>query len=320
MIQPIFFPFAHITQMEMDMISRLFEPFVYFSPLPESRLEPVMTEAADQGRLIVHFPPIRLLEDVERQAQGYRELARMNRGGKTGLREFLRMGPFLKSDTSVGAIRSAIEKGPGLEEQREDPAVDGNRDLLFLYLSSLFDREKRSVELQYQSVRAAERRLFETMRGDGEDRDSTGKSVDFRLEDLGACMTEERVESWARSSAQILPAAEPGVLPVYVTTSPSVYEYMISSAESAINILDIEHFRVHEEECENQHQWKKEWKDFIRHLLESDDEARSACPDPADDGCRRIATFRLCLLGGGDVVHMFRHAGESLPVCLMEKE
>ncbi|MCF8045318.1 MAG: hypothetical protein K9J83_05615 [Desulfarculaceae bacterium] len=318
MIKPIFFPFAHITQMEMDMISRFFEPFVYLPTLREKRGDPVIEEAVDQARLNRHFASSRELEEVERQAEGYREIARLNRDGKTGLREFLRMGPFLKSDTSVGGIRSEIEKGAKPSGGNGDPAGDVNRDLLLLYLSGIFDREKRAVESEFQSVRKAELRLFEAMRGE-QGQKNFPAAGDFRLEDLGACMTGERVESWARYSARTLPDLEPGVLPVYVTTSPSVFAYMISSAESAINILDMEHFRVHEEECENQHQWKKEWEGFIRRLLESDDEAQSASPGPADDGCRRTATFRLSLLWGGDAVHMFRHAGESLPVCLIEK-
>ena len=319
MIKPIFFPFAHITQTEMDRITRFFEPFVHLPPCGENQVDSVVSEAVEKGRMTVHYPGGRTLEAVERQGEGYRELARMNRDGKAGLREFLRMGPFLKSDTFVGGIRSEIEKGARPAENTRESAQDANRDLLFLYLSAVFDREKRAVESEFQSVKASERRLFEAMKGEGALQDFSAASG-FRLEDLGEYMTEERIHAWARYSEETLPVPEPGVLPVYVTSSPSVFEYMISSAQSAINILDIEHFRVHEEECENQHQWKKEWRDFIHCLLESDDDkAQSACPDPVDDGCGRNATFRLRLLEGGDAVHMFRHAGESLPVCLIEK-
>lgn len=319
MIQPIFFPFAYITQMEMDMISRFFEPFVYLSPLPESRVDPAVSGALAEGRMTVHCPGGLKFENVERQAEEYKNPARMNREGKTGLREFLRMGPFLKSDTSVGGIRSEIEKGARPVADPGETAEDANRDLLFLYLSEMFDREKRAVESEFQSVREAELRLFEAVRGERWQK-AFPAPAGFRLEDLGTFMTQERVEFWARYSMGLLPAGEPGVLPVYTTTSPSVFEYMTSSAESSINILDMEHFRVHEEECKNQHQWKKEWKDFIRYLLENDGEVGKACPAPADDGCRRNAAFRLCLLWGGDVVHMFRHSGESLPVCLIERQ
>lgn len=319
MIKPIFFPFAHITQMEMDMISRFFEPFVYLPPVPESRLEPAVSEAVEKGRMIVHSPAGLNPVDVERQAEAYREPARMNRNGKTGLREFLRMGPFLKSHTFVSGIRSEIENGARPAGDTGETGEDANRDLLFLYLSGMFDREKRAVESEFQSIRKAETRLFESMRGEKVQDDGPPAADNFPLEDPGTYMTGERIASWARYSNQIPPIGEPGVLPVYVTTSPAVFEFMSSSAQSSINILDIEHFRVHEEKCENQHQWKKEWEDFIHRLLENGDEARNACPDPADDGCRRTATFRLCLLQGGDVVHMFRHAGESLPVCLIEK-
>ena len=319
MIKPIFFPFAHITQMEMDMISMFFEPFFYLPPCGENRLDPAVSEALEKGLMAVHFPSAPTLEQVEAQAEGYKDLARMNRDGRIGLREFLRMGPFLKSDTSVGAIRSGIEKGARGARHTVESAEDANRDLLFLYLSAVFDREKRAVEAQFQSVRAAERHLFEAMRGKEGKKDLPAEHSS-RLEDLGGYMTEERIHAWARYSAQTLPPMEPSVLPVYVTTSPSVFDCMISSAQSVINILDIEHFRVHEEECKNQHQWKKEWNDFIRRLLENDDDTRNACPDPAEDGCRRAAGFRLRLLEGGDSVHMFGHAGESLPVCLIEKQ
>ena len=318
MIKPIFFPFAHITQTEMDRITSFFERFVYLPPCRESQVDSVVSRAVKKGCMTVHPPDAGILEQVEGQAEGYKQLARMNRDGKAGLREFLRMGPFLKSNTSVGGIRSDIEKGAMSAENAGEPAEDANRDLLFLYLSAVFDREKRAVESEFQSLRAAEKRLFETMRGvEGQKDLPEGHS--FRLEDLGEYMTEERIHAWARYSAQTLPGPEPGVLPVYVTSSPSVFDYMISSAQSAINILDIEHFRVHEEECKNQHQWKKEWNDFIQRLLENDDEARSASPGPVEDECWRKVTFRLRLLAGGDAVHMFRHAGESLPVCLIEK-
>ncbi|MFO7752116.1 MAG: hypothetical protein R6V41_03230 [Desulfobacteraceae bacterium] len=318
MIQPVFFPFVHMTQTDVDMMLSAFEQFVFLPACAEKELDSCILKAMEKESAVVRFPDPGVLGPVVQQAKGYKELARMNRGGKTGLREFLRMGPFLKSDTFVSGIRSEIENRAGQAENCREQAGEADCDLLFLNLSGMFDMEKRSLERELASVRAAEKRLFAAMKGEEGRAEPPGAQGDL-TEDLGEYMTQERIEAWARYSGRTLADGEPGESPVYMTTSPAVFDYMISSAESEINILDIDNFRVHEEGCENQHQWKKDLNDCIERLLEAGGETQGACLASADDGCGKTFKLRLRLLQGGDAVNIFKSAGESLPVGLIEK-
>jgi hypothetical protein len=320
MIKPILFPFTHLSQVQIETMYSFFSSF-YFMPIAsdfnnDKRLDSLLTE----GKLMPVFTPGNELKRVQRQADEFLQWVQTNKGNENNLKVLLKDSPYFTSDTAVTSIRSDIKRNARSWESEVRQGAVLNQSLLFLKFAKISDGQNEKIDLELNALNKSQKDLFSTLKGlypDGQE--SLPESSFMEENDPGMYMTRERLEAWLTyfTDTERIDNRKQDIL--FVSTSPSVYEHLVSISEVVINALDIENIKVHENECKNKNEWLRSIGNYIERALQSGGgEIEETGMLQPIDGCNISGVFKLTFLSGSDIEKTFNAPGKKIPICLVK--
>lgn len=307
----IFFPFSHVSPEQIKILTSFFAMVDFLNLNREIPEDSDLNCRIDQGDLNSVGVDTQRLAGIEKQVQSYQEWAQIHRGNEKNLKSLLRNTPYMTDDEGLTSIQSRIretgaEKRPG--RKAKDP-------LLFLKFAEIWDIQNQRIHEELQALETGTNTLFAELKGEGGD--SIPGTEDTSHTDPGEAMTGERVLAWAEAVAEIGLFAEEGELPLLVTTSPGVMEYLMSVTDQVINDLDIESIKVHENGCENKEQWHREMNTIFDEIIAGKNPSITGMIG-SEDLCCGAGQVRCCLLSGGRLNETLKIPGKQLAVCLVQ--
>lgn len=313
-LKKIFFPFSHITDRQTDAVLSFFPEFDYLSLESDPAGQGAVALFHERGRIHPLFPEPGEMQTIDRTSSQYMEWADMHQGNESNLKTLWTKIPYLKDDMDVAGIKSRL-RNPQVDESDEPEEFPWQKALLFLKMARICDAQHDSINRRLNTIDQARDDLITVLRGDG---DLFSKLPESTAEetDPGDRMTAERIMFWAGYMAYKRVWERENTPPLFVTTSPAVFESLESNCKDVINPLDIKQIKVHENECENQNQWHHQFNQHIERAIKGN-ECRETDLPRVDDECDLMAQLKLGLFSGDKINRYFNINAEQIPVCLV---
>jgi hypothetical protein len=317
-----FFPFTHITEVQIQAVTSFFPKVGFLSLNPEIPAGSTVAESVENGRLLPLSLPVARFADIDARVQSYLDWAGLHKGNEKNLKSLIKETAYFREDTGLTAIQSQIRLGSevpdpeGESRQHRDP-------LLFMKFAEIWDMENDSIQNELEALDAGNLALFAELKGETDTivptaGPSQGPASGF---DPGETMTEERVRAWGDLAGEAGLYSEGDGPLVLVTTSPAVMDYLISSADQVKNVLDIESIKVHENGCARKERWQQDIINILDETLSSNAPSGKELTENAEC-CALAGLIRYCLLSGKELNKMFKMPGEQIgkqiAVCLVK--
>ncbi|SDT84443.1 hypothetical protein [Desulfobacula phenolica] len=316
-IKFLFFPFTHITQNQLDTLLTFFPSFHHLPVSLDFKQNQVLQNLFEQGKITPFFSSAKELEPVEQKLEQYLAWASIHKGNQVNLKSILRDTPYFTSDTHVAAIKSQIK---GTQEDivsAESAESVLQRDLLFLKMAQLFDEQNERIDLELKNLDKTRKKMVSVLRGLEEplrkdQSDKTGDNQDF-----GTVMTRERISAWSGCMAQKGGIKPDGDMPLFVTTSEAVFDYLESNCKDIVNTLDIDQIKVHENCCENKSKWQHQFCDYLMGVIQGNGNRENNLPK-IKDGCSFLGQIKFSYFSGNGINNLFNMSDRQIPVCLIK--
>jgi len=255
------------------------------------------------------------LDRAEQKVRNYLDWAAVHKGNEKNLRALIRESVFFKDDSGVAAIRAGIRTGAAPRDKEPAIGPDSIDSLVFLKLADIHDRESRDIQMALDALDRENAALFAELKGDGE----MSPAVDqIQSPEPGRIMTEKRIEAWLGAAVDA-EWFDQGGIPVLITTSRAVMDEFSAHGGKAINALDIDSIKVHENDCEFIKQRHLGIKAAIEQM------ARGLTPDFEknyfEDAARGAVNGRIQIRlfqGPGNMNLAEKNPGGQIGVCLVE--
>ncbi len=347
---PIFFPFTHISPRDLSAFDLFFNDLRYlFIPSEirsaigpgicsvvsaggaagiENKTDETETETKTEIDLRLNQLSVdkTLWERVVPMAREYKEWAGLHSHRPGDLKALLRESPYMTCDTGVAAIRADITKKAFSRPEtvyKEDPLADA---LLFLLLAQESDMAVQNINKDLQRLGRAQDEMVNILKGESSLPETI---ISGESDDPGSRMTEKRLRSWALIFEEICQGLDTSKMPVFVTPSPAVFDFISSNAQKRRKILDITDFKVHERKYKVRPRWQADFENALKGAINGDTQLQELLEKSEKTGAP-CAEFSLSLVTGGviDVMFPFRQGkgrmdvwirrhGGSVPVCLI---
>jgi hypothetical protein len=313
----IFFPFTHITQNQLDTLLAFFPSFQHLSLSTDYQKYKQLEALVDQGKIDPIFLSARQLGFVESKALEYLSWAKMNKGNEHNLKLLLKENPYFTSPLDVTAIKSQIRGAEGCGEKSETPDSSLQQSLLFLKMAQLCDEQTETIDLELENFEKTRKNLFTELRGVGSAEGRPGAEKSIHQADTGKIMTRERIEAFSRCFFQEKRVKTPGEMPLFVTTSQAVFDYLQAICKDVINALDIDPIKVHENECKNKDEWQRLFGECLEQSVH-----RSGHPEALsmnqNDTCAFTGQVKLSFFSGDEINLLLGLSDKQIPVCLIK--
>lgn len=343
---PIFFPFTHISPRDLSAFDLFFNDLRYlFIPSEiRSAVGPGICSAVDAGgtagvdnkaekteteidlRLNQLSVDKTLWERVVPMAREYKEWAGLHSRRPGDLKALLRESPYMTCDTGVAAIRADITKKAFSRQEtafKADPLADA---LLFLLLAQESDMALQNIDQDLQRLGRAQDEMVNILKGESSLPETI---IGGESDDPGSRMTEKRLRSWALIFEEMCQGLDTSKIPVFVTTSPAIFNFVSSNAQKRRKILDITDFKVHERKYKVRPRWQADLENALKGAIAGDTQVQELLEKSEKTGAP-CAEISLSLVTGGVIDVMFpsrqgkgrmdvwiRRHGGNVPVCLI---
>lgn len=326
MIKPIFFPFTHLNATDVQIVSALFKTILLFPAATCDEFDNSVKHMEDKDFLIPIYAEPKDFEPVLQKVKEYRNFGELNKENKGNLKVFFNDKPYFTNDTYVTHLRSDIEKP--ILKKTDNLSLQNDtllNNLVFLRLARIYDLEKESLYNQFSSIEKEEQKLFAAIRGDDQEPELKNShllnakektSINARKDDSGEYMVSKRISAWVDFFNKRKPFNSFDSPLLFVTTSSSVLEYLLSISKNKIKLLDIDNLKVHEKECENRKQWVETFDEFVENLVTSGQPSLNE-PAERDDNCTLEIKIKLYLLQGDAISNFFQGTFKKIPICFL---
>lgn len=312
--QFVFFPFTHIRENQLAILSAFF-PQISFLPVKKEKNDlPHIKMAVEQGRLKRILLADQALGLAAQKSLQYVEWAKIHKGNEHNLKAIIKDSAYFTSDTQISAIKSQIRSSAGKKDEVQVQSFE--KELLFLSMAQMCDEQNEQVELELKNVEKKREKLFSVLKGDEEPFESILKASPVEDADPGLVMTRERILSWAGGihlSQSMDLAREKTFL---VTTSPAVMDYLESICTDVINALDIDQIKVHENNCRMKNEWQHRFCESLMLAVQGGSLREKELLESADS-CKISGQVRLRIFSGDLVEELFKISGRQIVVCLV---
>ncbi|MGD9823007.1 hypothetical protein [Desulfobacter sp.] len=321
MINCYFFPFTFMDARQARVLSCFFNRFKILDIHGGAVLPGPMAGLAAKGALTrVCFDKEKLVL-AQQKVRAYLDWAAIHKGNEKNLRALIRENVFFKDDSGVAAIRAGIRNRTVSQEPCATPVRDSIDSLVFLKLADIHDRESQDIQAALDALDQEKAALFSELRGDG----GTSLSKDHtQTSEPGQAMTDKRIKAWlgAAVDAELF---DQGGIPVLITTSRAVMDEFLTGAGKAINALDIDSIKVHENDCEFVTQWRLKIKAILEQMAEGEQMTPGLALEPGkkyfEDAAQPPVSGRIQIrffpgLGGVNLIK--KNPGGQIGVCLVE--
>ena len=323
-IRFLFFPFTHIRENQLRIVLTFFPSFEYLPMNGDFDIHPNLHKAFGQGKITPFFLSYDKVVAVEQNLEQYLAWARIHKGNEVNLKSLLKDTPYFTNDSDVTAIKSQIKGGKG--GKGPDVALPGEstlqQDLLFLKMAQLYDEQNEGIDLALNDLSTSHDTLISTLRGleypSSEAENSKAEdSKDVDSKDGGGIMIQQRIRAWSRSMAAMGGLKQDGDMPLFITASDAVFDYLESNCKDVVNALDIDNIKVHENECENKNEWQHQFCDYLVRAIQGDGILENNLPE-VNDSCFLSGQIKLCIFSGNDINRLFNCSNKQISVCLIK--
>ncbi len=314
----LFFPFTHVSQFQVKTLLSFF-PYIENLALEENYENyPELEPLNEQHKIIPWF--LTPDESAQTQAQIYQylEWAKIHKGNEHNLKSLFKDNPYFTNDSDVCAIKSQLKNSHDNQKELKPDKYLSNQHRLFLKMAQLCDSQNESIDSQLKDIDQNRNRLFFSLRGIEQEQELDIETIQKdHIKDDSSIMAKERVLAWSGIMAEKGALSHEGELPVFVTTSVAVIEYLESICAEVINALDLDQIKVHENECENKNEWQHQFTQYLKDRIKAgrDLEKQSF---KVTDNCRLEGQIKLYLFSGNDINKLFNRTEKQIPVCLVQ--
>ncbi len=314
----VFFPFSHVDHDQCRTLTAVFPHFQYLplaAQLPENH---PMTPWVEKGVVTPVFMPGKRLGQLESQVAAWLNWAELHKGNRRNLKALLKAGPYFSEVGGTFAIQSELRARirQGACSDNQNPAsVD---PMLFLKIAQLTDAHNETIDADLAGLEKKQAALFSDLKGELYPEKTLPRAADGPSRDPGAAMTRERIFAWAACAGEekIFAGHRPLVL---ITTSSAVFEYLAAISTRAINALDIDCIKVHEDGCARKLEWQNHFLGMLEKIV-TDQYPKDQGPLEKDlveamDGCRLLARIQVGVFSGPDLERHTGLPGKKVVVC-----
>lgn len=315
MINFYFFPFTFMDARQAKVLSCFFSNVNMLDIHDGAVLPEPMAGLAAKGALTRVCLDKERLALAEQKARAYLDWATIHKGNEKNLRALIRENVFFKDDSGVAAISAGIRNRTVSHDPDTTIGRDGNDSLVFIKLADIHDREHQAIQTALDALDQENAALIAELKGDG---DISVSADHAKTSEPGQAMTEKRIQAWLKAADDAELFDQRGI-PVLITTSRAVMDEFLIGAGKAINALDIDSIKVHENDCEFIEQRHLKTKAIIEQM------AQGLTPDPEKEyfeGAEQgPVTGRIQIRffsGLGDMNLIKKNPGGQIGVCLVE--
>jgi hypothetical protein len=294
-MKPVYFPFTVMTKPVCQTLAACFRQTAVYQ-ISSTKIPDDMQQWEKSSILDLRIPVKYDGDKLDAILKQYRSWAITHQGSEMA---FLKARsdkiPFF-DETSTRQITADIKnKGEGQNRSQEkpDPLLNAG---LFLHLAREYDMQNLTLTQDLQAIEAMEQDFMKKLKGDNHTLDqeiTLKKTLEFY--DPGHYMPKERVQAWARIMQQDQQGSG-----LYVTTSKSVFEFLIDSTPEAelVDVLDA--IPVVDNEVEGLETWQDELMKHFEMLstiawLAKSDRIPAA---PEIPGCKTTVSLTLYIVPG----------------------
>ena len=342
MKQFVFFPFTYMNREQCRALDCFFPETLYFSgssKVPDT--QPTADLIARQ-RLSPVLVPDSVVNPVQRRMEEFVQWGTYQKVGRHSLKMLMQANPYFQDDTQVTSIKAQLKSGksPSKTVEKDSAAVSLDQHLLFLKMAHLFDQENDAIDSRLAELSQSQQDLFSELLGETGIKDHKASDPAFYRQDLrqqdsdqqdpGRVMTRERLLAWGACMNHFKPGGGPDGWPenpIFVTSSPAVFEYLESICSKGVNALDINEIKVHEKDCELRKEWQIRLGRILGETCAQDpgqiqgkpaaDKIRQSLPGN-DDGCQSAGLLRLSFFSGDEINTIFNLSDKQTAVCLVK--
>ncbi len=246
MIKFYFFPFTFMDKRQANTLFGFFNNLNMIDIHGGDTLPEPMSGLEAKGALTRVCLDREKLALAEQEVRAYLDWAAIHKGNETNLRALIRENVFLKDDSGVAAIKAGIRNGIASHDPKPTTIRENNDSLVFLKLADIHDRESQDIQAALDALDQESAALFAELKGEGEMPLSMGATQPC---EPGQEMTEKRINAWLTAAFDAECFGHEG-MPILVTTSRAVMDQFLTGAGKAINTLDIDSIKVHENDSE----------------------------------------------------------------------
>jgi hypothetical protein len=257
-MKPVYFPFTFITKPVCQTLAACFRQTAVYQ-ISSIKIPDEMQQWEKIGILDIRIPVKYDGDKLDAIVKQYRSWAITHQGSEIAfLKSRTDKIPFF-DETSTRQIAADIKSnGDRKNRSREKPDPLLNA-ALFLHLAREYDMQNLALTQDLQAIEAMEQDFMTDLKGDNHALDQE-ITIEKTLEvyDPGHYMPKERIQAWTRIMQQ--DQRDSGL---YVTTSRSVFEFLIDSTPEAelVDVLDA--IPVVDNEVEALETWRDE---LMKHL------------------------------------------------------
>jgi hypothetical protein len=322
-IKYLFFPFTYISENQLNTILTFFPSFHCLPMVRDFEHHSGLNKLCEQKKINPVFVSSDLLEKVDQTLEQYLAWAQIHRGNEINLKALVKDSPYFTNDSDVTAIKSQIkgeQYGKGTAEDAGNALACEStleNDLLFLKLAQLCDEQNEGIDAALNDLDIIHDTLISNLRGiencPGEAQDGKSKG----RKDLGAMMTCRRISAWSRCMVAMGGLSLKEDIPLFITTSEAVFDYLESNCKDVVNALDIGQIKVHENECKNKSEWHHHFFENLMCAIQGQGILENDLPQ-VNDNCSLFGQIKLCLFSGNDINNLFNMSDKQIFVCLIK--
>lgn len=308
-----FFPFTHRSAVQKQTLCSFFRQLHYL------QIGPLKDPVPDDGKLndqkMVHlFVPGLDLEKLDNKFKAYLEWVRIHRGNEHNLKALIKDSPYFKDDSHVSAIKAHLKPGKIDETVHPDAQKKPEKSALFLRMAQLNDEQNEKIDCELELIDQTKQQLISALRGlNSGDRHEDPVSTRY---DPGSIMTKERIESWYSCMGKI-PLFKQDESPILVTTSRAVMDYLSSICQTAINALDMNEIKVHENDCAQKEIWQDQLAAMLNLAVRNEKVEHGLLP-AADDDCSLWGKIEVRLFIFDEIKEHVNLSKKQVTVCHVE--
>lgn len=260
---PIYFPFTYVPQWVAETFAACFKHFCVYQPSGKD-VPAEMQAWVAKNAMNICVPVPTEDENLAEVVREFQRFAHLHADGKN-LRTaafWNRQGavPFF-NETSASQIAADLKKDKALDAGLAHPDTL-LRARVFLEFAQEFDRH--NAELQ-QELDVNDRRSEDLLANLSGPKDNTPPvtrlTAEIRVDDPGEYMAQDRLQAWIRLFME-----EPIDSGLLVTSSPSVFNYLVENQPTAEKILESKTLPAKTANDD----WRDAFLNQIKHLVESE--------------------------------------------------
>ncbi len=321
-MKPVYFPFTYIALETAENICAFFKDIIICRPTC-SGVPDAMQDLKKKGMIDINLP---VLKDEEKLAGIIKDIkawiSMHSYGDKAFARAVSEKNPFC-SNTLPNQIRSQINKSVK-SETPEEPDENIMAARAFLQIAQEVDMQNNEINMGLTDVEEMRRDLMNVLKGDEKNikEGILSKPADI----MTPYMWEERLKAWSCLFPQDMGMQD---VPLLLTSSGSVFEYLIDKFETAEKIGFFESAPVPGPSIDSLARWQDDLIESLEQIAENiwDGNTGGIAPPPyKDKSFKSRATLLIYIIPGKTSCELFNVQGakeskyKNTLLCLVEKK